>query len=862
MQYRARKLSQISFPLGGIGSGCIGLAGNGALHEFEIFGRPNKLGRMGYSGFAVKAESDGQVLDARVLQSPLAPPYAGQPVRGGPLHSGFGFGPAQQSLAGFAHFQDAVFTGTFPLARIDFIDDAFPVSVSLSACNPFIPMNADDSSLPAACFEITMKNITDRPLTSAVCLFLGSPFPAGTGCHTPLTANGMQGVHLGTFDTSLPPERRGDLAIATDCVSAAVQPHWYRGGWCDPVEVFWREFTTPGPLKSRRYAQPADAFPGLNTDTACLEARAELPPGGCETLRFVVTWHFPVTYNHWNPEPDGQKTYWQHHYAALFHDAADCAAYTLRHWRRLWDTTVAFRDALFSSTLPEAVLDAVSANLSVLKSPTVLRLTDGSFYGFEGCIEDVGCCEGSCSHVWNYAYAPAFLFPSLARRMRELDYTYNQREDGRMAFRLMLPLGRARPDFSACVDGQMGGVIQTYRDWKFCGDDEWLRRLWPKVKLCLAYAWSPTNEDRWDPGQTGVISGRQHHTLDMELYGPNSWLEGFYLAALRAAAEMADALGEPDTADHCRQLYRRGMAWTDEHLWNGRYYQQQVDLTDARLLVPFDALSPLTGETVSNSYWNAEAGQLKYQIADGCAVDQVIADWHTGLCGLPPVFDREKVKVALRSLFKHNFLTMSRMTNTWRLFALNDEQGLVVCTWPDGAQKPVIPLTYASECMTGFEYQAACHMLREGLTAQGLDIVRAIRDRYDGEKRNPWNEMECGSNYARSMASYALLPTLSGFTFDLRAGVLGFRPTVYPAPFRCFWSVGEAWGTVFVDAAHVAFTVLYGHVTLRAFDLPTDADATAVTLSGHRLEASQAGTRLRFGAPVCMDVGAVLVICF
>ena len=132
--------------------------------------------------------------------------------------------------------------------------------------------------------------------------------------------------------------------------------------------------------------------------------------------------------------------------------------------------------------LPPEALEAVGSNIAVLKSPTVFRLTEGQFYGFEGCQCDAGSCEGSCTHVWNYAMALPFLFPSLERSMRELDYTYNQREDGGMPFRLQLPLGRERSSFRPCVDGQMGGVIKTYREWKISGDDGFIKKHYDGLK--------------------------------------------------------------------------------------------------------------------------------------------------------------------------------------------------------------------------------------------------------------------------------------------------------------------------------------------------------------------------------------------
>ena len=232
---------------------------------------------------------------------------------------------------------------------------------------------------------------------------------------------------------------------------------------------------------------------------------------------------------------------------------------------RLHAETMAFKDALFASDLPEAALEAVSANLSLMKTATVLRLEDGTLYGWEGCHANAGCCEGSCTHVWNYAQAFPFLFPALERSMRETNYRHNQDSDGGMRFRLQLPLGIGRSPFRPCCDGQFGDVVKTYRDWKVSGDDEWLKALWPAVRRSIEYAWSDANPDRWDPERTDVLHGRQHHTLDMELFGPTSWLTGFYLAALAAGGEMAERVGEADFAAECREVFKRGTG--KGHMW-------------------------------------------------------------------------------------------------------------------------------------------------------------------------------------------------------------------------------------------------------------------------------------------------------
>lgn len=207
-----------------------------------------------------------------------------------------------------------------------------------------------------------------------------------------------------------------------------------------------------------------------------------------------------------------------------------------------------------------------------------MRLEDGTFYAFEGPNADTGSCEGSCTHVWNYTYALPFLFPFLERSMRDSDYKYNSTKTGEMKFRLMLPIGSKPWNFRACVDGQFGGIIKLYRDWKISGDDEFLKRNWKEAKKALEYAWSDKNPDKWDPEKSGVITGRQHHTLDVELFGANPWLTGFYIGGLIAGAEIADYLGEKDSADEYRRIAEKGKKYIDKELWNGRYYIQKIDV--------------------------------------------------------------------------------------------------------------------------------------------------------------------------------------------------------------------------------------------------------------------------------------------
>lgn len=849
--YRGSKRQEISFPLGGIGSGCVGLDGTGRLVDWEIFNHPDKGTLNGFSHFGIKAESDGRTVDARVLNSDLLGSHMGRYVerRG---HFGYGYGPGRELLSGVPHFRDSVFCGEFPKARVEFADETFPGQVSLEAFNPLIPSNDADSSIPAAFFTAEVTNNGDAALTYTFEFTVNNPSKR-PHVHSDLGTAHFTGVELADDSPDADDPEWGRLIFGVPAGDVPqIQHYWYRGNWFDNLGIFWQDFTAPGPLRERVYAPYSSA----GEDLATVAVTKTVAPGETWRQRFLLGWFYPNRRNDWSDAPETDRRPWKNYYAVLFPDVNALAEYALGEWDRLEAETDRFRAALYGSSLPEAAMEAVGANLAVLKSPTVLRLTDGSFYGFEGCACHEGSCEGSCTHVWNYAHALPFLFPNLERSMRELDYTYNLGPDGGMAFRLQLPLGSARWRFRPCVDGQMGGVIKTYREWKLSGDDAWLKKWWPGVKKSLEYAWSPANADRWDPERTGVITGRQHHTLDMELFGPNSWLNSFYLGALKAGAEMAEAMGEPDAAAEYLRLYEQGRAYTDRELFNGEYYFQKIDVRDRSVLAPFAAGDTLVGGTTADTYWSDEAGQIKYQIAGGCIVDQVLGQWMCELAGVGEILDPAHVRSALDAIFRHNFKPSLRFHfNPCRIYGLNDESGLTICDWPEGVEKPVVPVPYAEESMHGFEYQAATHMIRHGLVDEGLRVVQGIRDRYDGEYRNPWNEMECGSNYARSMASYALLLSWSGFSFDMRRGRLGFAPMCEGA---FFWSCDGAWGTFRWEEGKARLDVLYGAVTLRRLGVP-NVGAKA-RLNGEALACTADGGDVCFDAPLALEAGAVLEI--
>jgi len=368
----------------------------------------------------------------------------------------------------------------------------------------------------------------------------------------------------------------------------------------------------------------------------------------------------------------------------------------------------------------------------------------------------------------------------------------------------------------------------------------------------------PDNPDKWDPDKTGVLWGRQHHTLDMELFGPSSWLTTMYLAALRAASIMADAIGDPAFATECRELAAKGGAYVDRELFNGRYYAQKLDLSDRSVLTPFDQhrKAGVLSEPFMEAYWSEEYGEIKYQIGEGCLTDQILGQWHADIAELGDLLAPENVRTALKTVFDENYRPSLRdHFNPCRVYAYEDESGLLNCTWPDETTKPALPAPYAEEVWTGLEYMMASHLIQRGLVDEGLTVVRAARARHDGSRRNPWNDIECGSYYIRALSSYALVNAYSGLSFDQRCGEIGFKPAragdgVY------FWSAGQGWGVVKLKGSTVTLTVKGGELAVSRLRLP--GRSGAVTVEGQAAERN--GDLILLGRQQTLKAGDRLVV--
>jgi uncharacterized protein (DUF608 family) len=523
---------------------------------------------------------------------------------------------------------------------------------------------------------------------------------------------------------------------------------------------------------------------GENRDTD-LASSLTIPAGETKEFIYLITWHFAKN-------PNGQA------YGQRFKDALDVAKYLKDNLDRLTKLTRLFHDTYYDSTLPHWLLDRLMMPNSTLATGTCQWWANGRFWAWEG----VGCCSGTCTHVWNYAHGMARLFPELersARTKQDLGPAFDPKT-GRVGFR------GEDPHSPYAADGQCGTVLKCYREHLMSKDDSFLKENWPRIKKVMEY------EIGRDGNADGVIEDEQWNTYDLNFVGPNTFVGGLYLAALLAAAKMADLQGDAEFATKCRAIAAKGRDWTVANLWNGEYFIQKIP----------------------------PKAPKKFQYGDGCLADQLFGQNWANQLGLGEIYPIDKVRTALKAIYRYNWApdvaAQNKAYPPQRWFARPGEAGLFVCTWPKGGrmQEPVL---YRDEVWTGGEYQLASHLLHEGMIREGLSIIRGIHDRYDGKRHNPWNEVECGDHYARAMASWGCLIALSGFTYDGPAGRLGFAPRWQRDDLKVFFTAAEGWGNLrqrrTENSQENHIDVKYGQVSLKelTFEVPKSAKVSEAIVS-------------------------------
>jgi non-lysosomal glucosylceramidase len=792
--YEGDTLRQVAFPLGGIGTGTICLGGRAELRDFEIFNTPSKGSNPPFTFFALWCRHAGGPPVTRVLEGLLRPPYDG------------GFG-VTASLAGLPRLRQVALDACYPFAAYTLSDPDLPVSVRLEAFNPLVPLDVESSGLPLAVLRYTLQNKTEQTVEASIAgsmyNFIGTDLFAYGGKSFGMRNQGpgklmggnvnegrrttlaggtpLSGLLMRSEKVAARSPQDGTMALVALSGQTTWRRTWGPIHWNRHILSFWDDFSADG-----RLDDPADvpASPEGLGQIGSLASMMTIPARGSSSVTFLICWHFPhrtAAGCGWDTlDPNGGWV--GNYYTNRFADAWDVAVRTVPELPGLEAESLRFAEDFVQSDLPQPVKEAALNNASTLRSTTCFRTADGNFFGFEGCHNDGGCCFGSCTHVWNYEQTTAFLFPDLARRMRRLELLEGTQPMGVNSFRLRLPLGSG-PWNRAAADGQMGVVMKCYREWQM-GDDRLLADCWPSIRALLSYCWLPGG---WDSNQDGVMEGVQHNTYDVEFYGPNPLCSVWYLGALRAGEEMGRAVGDEDFARRCRKLFDRGSAWIDANLFNGEYYVQHIE-PPADLDATRPELRAGMGDTT--------IADPDFQVGNGCLADQLVGQYMAHVAGLGHLLRPDHVRIALHSLMRYNFRTdLYNHWNNMRTYVLNDEPALMVCSWP-GGDRPVRPVPYFSEAWTGLEYQAAAHMMFEGMVDDGVTVASAVRARYDGYRRNPWDEPECGHHYARAMASWALLLAMSGFHYSAVMQEISLRPARAGGRFRCIWTTPSGWGVV------------------------------------------------------------------
>jgi uncharacterized protein (DUF608 family) len=807
--YEGRFTEKVAMPIGGIGAGNISIGGNGQWKDVEIMNKP----AMGFYGahvpkqapfFMIFTQRPNGEKKTKTLMGPIPlADYAGSEGSRTPNH-------------GLPRFSTCSFDAAYPFGVVNLDDNDMPVSAKARVFNPLVPGDADASGIPIAVIRYEITNKTNQPLAISVAgsldNFIGMDGSIAeiSGWNSTIDfkgtknnrntfrqSNGLAGIYMTSDSVKKDSRAWGTIALTTpgnirgDQVSYRTE--FDTRGWNSNFTDLWDDFSADGVFKDTTFRVKWD------DPRAALAVKCKLAPHQTRTIEFFLTWDFPNRMSWFDEEIIGN------YYSTRYADAWDVIEKTWPVLPTLEAKTIDFVNLLLQSSYPQAVKEAALFNVSTLRSQTTFRDRQGNFYGWEGVFNNIGSCQGSCTHVWNYEHASAFLFGDLAMNMRRTEF-FQSLDDGTgfMRFRADLPAGRHNGNNLAAADGQMGTIMRVYREWQLAGDDEFIRSIYPKVKKALAFAWI---EKGWDANKDGVMEGCQHNTMDIEYYGPNPEIGFWYLGALKATAAMAHYMNDTEFEKTCTDLFTRGSKWIDENIFNGEFYYQQVQ--------PVKSKDDVARNIISGDGYTA-VPDPPFQIGEGCLADQLVGQNMAFICGLGYLADSNKIRKALSSIWKYNHVSnVGDRFNNMRSYALGNEAGVVVTVYPDPSKRPTIPLSYAFEVWTGLEYTAATGMIYENMERQANQIIQDVRSRYDGYKRNPFNEEECGNHYTRGMASWSAIPALSRFNYS---GVT-HQFSITAKPGNYFWSNGRAWGNVIVAGDKISITVHHGALKLESIKL-------------------------------------------
>lgn len=779
------ELKYIGMPVGGLQTGTLYLGGDGRLWLWDIFND----NREGIEPKTIEWGSDlhvGKKVRSRDGSAYVAPAHDLRPVE-----QGFAFRIQEGEKTILrkmeaSDWDEVIFEATYPKARITYVDKSLGFDIQAEVYSPFIPLDEKNSSLPCTIYSFRITNKRNTACRLDILGWLGNRFPQEG--NVSLSAISAQATH------------RTPFALPID-------------------ESAFAGFN------------PGNAFQSGSTESiGAVKETIRIAPGATATSHFVIAWYYPHLKLHPSIQDGGRN------YSNWFGSSTDVVEYVKQHFKHLSETTASWCRTWQDSTLPHWFLERTFMNISTLATTTTHRLKSGRFYAWEG----VGCCEGTCMHVWQYAHAMARVFPSIERDTRErVDLGLSLQPDGMIWYRGEVVKGPA-------IDGQAGTILRFYREHQMYSDQRFLQSNWEKIKRATEWV------IRQDRNQDGMEDTPIENTLDAVWDGEIAWLVGLCIAAVKAGAAMAAEMGDKAFEEVCRTYVEKGMKNMEEKLFNGEYFIHRPD---------------------------AEKGWQKLGSYNTCHIDQVYGQSWAHQVGLGRVIGKDKTLSALKSLWKYNFTPdvgpYIKERKGGRPYALPGEGGLVMNTNPANEARPygenvTWQLGYFHECMSGFEHQVAAHMMAEGMVDEALVITRMIHDRYHARKRNPFNEIECSDHYARAMASYGTFITACGFEYHGPNGHLGFSPAMKAADFKVPFITAEGWGTYHQqqkgNAVVVTLNMKYGQLKLNRLTVGSIAvPQQAVCKVGDRkaafrMDRHEDKSRIHFDNTLVLDTQTTLTL--
>lgn len=653
-------------------------------------------------------------------------------------------------------WEEISFEATYPTATIRYIDQQVPVRIRLTAYSPFIPLDADNSSLPATIIRISIENTSSEKMEVSLIGWMENgasklSAKAGDGkrANTIVSSNNSKYI-FSEFKTE-----KTDITKATDFGTTAFAI-MNRDAKSNPA-------FNPWPVSNSSF-KPSDLqnfeIEAPDKLTGALSTSKKLSSGDILTGDFIISWHFNNPNNKLKQlVKDANEGYY---YGKRFSNAGEVTGYVAENFEKLTKQTELWQRTWNDSTLPHWFLERTFLNIGTLSTANTYRFANGRFWGWEG----VGACAGTCTHVWQYAQSMGRIFPELERILRQqVDLGVGFRpESGAIIF-------RAENENRPAIDGQAGTILRFYREHQMSASDAFLNTNWPGIKKAIQFMLLQ------DKNGDGMTDTPMENTLDAVWEGEIAWIVGLCIAAARAGQAMAEEMNDLEFASTCKTYVETGKWNMEEQLFNGEYFIHRPDKVE---------------------------GRKKLGSYNTCHIDQVYGQSWAHQVGLSRVLDKEKTLSALRSLWKYNFTPdVGPYIKTHiggRPYALAGEGGMVMNTNPLNEDKPYgdnvsWQLGYFHECMSGFEHQVAAHMMAEGMVEESLVLTRSIHDRHHAAKRNPYNEIECSDHYARAMASYGTFISDCGFRYHGPKGFMSFDPKISPANFKAPFTSALGWGT-------------------------------------------------------------------